>query len=140
MTRERRRSIKEAAAALAIAAAVIAAGIFLARVPGDRPTVRSHGQEIMGLRTVLVSTNDVEASQPGRPLHARLVAGAVPTAETMATVMSDEDCAPDAMGVSHCLNRMKLEDGTEMTVQHPHRMSEVPCLAPGERVRVMAAT
>ena len=51
-------------------------------------------------------------------LHAELVEG-VPTVVTPATVLSDEQCQPDATGVSHCLNRMRLPDGSGMAVQHP---------------------
>jgi hypothetical protein len=51
-----------------------------------------------------------------------------------ATVMTDTRCNPDSMGVSHCLNRMKLADGTVITVQHDHMMMSMPCLSPGEHV------
>ena len=49
-------------------------------------------------------------------------------------VLTDTRCDPDRMGVSHCLNRMRLADGTVVTVQHDHAMMNMPCLSPGERV------
>ena len=88
-------------------------------------------------RTVLVSSERMPApSAPGSVLHALLVSGAVPGSTTRATVLSDRDCAPDARGVSRCVNAMRLQDGRTLTVRHPHRMMNVPCLEPGERVRV----
>jgi hypothetical protein len=51
-----------------------------------------------------------------------------------AVVLTDTRCNPDAGGVSHCLNRMRLADGTLITVQHDHRMMDMPCLSPGEHV------
>jgi hypothetical protein len=51
-----------------------------------------------------------------------------------AMVMTDTRCNPDAQGVSHCLNRMRLADGTVITVQHDHMMMNMPCLSPGEHV------
>jgi hypothetical protein len=54
----------------------------------------------------------------------------------MGVVLTDEQCQPDAAGVSHCLNTIRLTSGQTIAVRHPHRMSEVPCLAPGERVTV----
>jgi hypothetical protein len=58
------------------------------------------------------------------------------TARTRAVVLTDTRCSPDARGVSHCLNRMRLADGTVVTAQHDHRMTEMPCLSPGEPVRL----
>lgn len=64
-----------------------------------------------------------------------LVNGAV-TRRMRAVVLTDTRCNPDARGVSHCLNRMRLADGTVVTVQHDHRMMNMPCLSPGEHVTV----
>lgn len=90
-----------------------------------------------GLRTVLVSTTRPEAaSSPEGPLHASLIDGEAPIAATVATVLSDEDCAPDAQGYSHCRNEMEMPGGEVVAVRHVHRMTEVPCLYPGERVNV----
>jgi hypothetical protein len=41
--------------------------------------------------------------------------------------------------ISRCRNVMRLEDGREIVLRHPHDMSRVPCLAPGERVRLLPA-
>ena len=91
-------------------------------------------------RTVLVSSDHMPAvSQPGAPLHTLRVSGPVPRRPQAATVLTDEDCAANARGVSRCLNRIRLADGETLTVRHPHRMMDVPCLSPGERVRVRRA-
>jgi hypothetical protein len=34
---------------------------------------------------------------------------------------------------------MRLADGSEITVRHNHRMSEVSCLSPGEMVYLQTA-
>jgi hypothetical protein len=92
------------------------------------------------MRTLLVLRGVEPApSRPGALLHGRLVGGQPPAGRAIASVVSDEDCAADRSGVSHCRNTLRLADGTTFTVRHPHRMSEVPCLTPGERVRVVAA-
>lgn len=91
-------------------------------------------------RTVLVSRGRMPAvSQPGSPLHALRFSGPVPSRPSAATVVTDEDCSPDGEGVSHCLNQIRLVGGQTLTVRHPHRMMEVPCLSPGERVIVRPA-
>jgi hypothetical protein len=64
---------------------------------------------------------------------ARLLHGTV-SHRTQATVLSDSRCNPDAHGVSHCLNRLRLVDGRTVTVVHDHRMATMPCLSPGEHV------
>ena len=51
-----------------------------------------------------------------------------------AVVLTDTRCTPDAHGVSHCLNRMRLADGTVVTARHDHMMMNMPCLSPGEHV------
>lgn len=53
-----------------------------------------------------------------------------------AIVLSDSRCQPDAAGVSHCLNRLRLANGRTVTVVHDHRMMNMPCLSPGEHVVV----
>ena len=63
----------------------------------------------------------------------RLIAGSV-THRVHAIVLTDTRCTPDSMGVSHCLNRMRLASGQMITVVHNHRMMDMPCLDPGERV------
>lgn len=92
------------------------------------------------LRTVLVSTGREPApSTPGLVLNALRVKGALPTTRTRATVVSDRNCAPDAQGISRCTNTLRVSGNRLLTVRHPHRMMEVPCLEPGERVWVEGA-
>lgn len=92
-------------------------------------------------RTVVVFKTGGEPapSEPGSDLQARLVSGHAPKRETVATVLTDEDCAADAHGISHCLNRIKLADGSRIAVRHPHDMRKIPCLAPGEHVNIRPA-
>lgn len=91
------------------------------------------------VRTLIVTRGRREPppSRPGATMHALLLEGKLPSRPTMATVTSDEDCAPDAAGISHCLNRLRLEGAGKLAVRHPHAMSQVPCMTPGERVRVV---
>ena len=97
----------------------------------------SHAHAMSQERTVLVSSERMPApSVPGSVLHALRISGVVPGSMTRATVLSDRDCAPDARGVSRCVNAMRLSTGRVLAVRHPHRMMNVPCLEPGERVRV----
>ncbi len=70
------------------------------------------------------------------PLMTTLVRGQYPDGATHATVRTDENCAADGEGVSHCLNELDL-GGTTIVVQHLHKMSLTPCLTPGETVNVM---
>lgn len=98
-------------------------------------TSDDHGAPIEGLRTILASRVEHDViSQPGQPLHAVILEGDLPDASVVATVRTDEDCTPDAAGISRCTNRIELPGGDEVVLRHPHRMSEVACLAPGERV------
>jgi hypothetical protein len=57
---------------------------------------------------------------------------------TITTVLTDENCQPDAAGVSHCINRLHAPGGVRIVVRHNHRMHEVRCLVPGERVQLRA--
>jgi hypothetical protein len=70
------------------------------------------------------------------PLMTTLVRGQYPEGATQATVRTDENCAADGEGVSHCLNELDL-GGMTIVVQHHHKMSLTPCLTPGETVNVM---
>ena len=72
-------------------------------------------------------------------LHAQLISGTMPTMPMDATVLSDEQCQADEHGISHCLNRLRLADGSEIEVRHPHDMHTVPCLSPGESVQLKTA-
>lgn len=91
-------------------------------------------------RTVLVFTGaEPRPSRPGPVLNAELLDGRIPAQTEVATVLTDEDCDPDAQGISHCLNKLRLPDGSVLTVRHGHDMTLVPCLSPGEQVEVSAA-
>lgn len=79
------------------------------------------------------------ASEPGPLLRAQGVKGSIPARPVRAMVLTDEDCAPDAQGVSHCINRVRLSSGKMLVLKHPHNMTDVPCLAPRERVTVRPA-
>lgn len=65
----------------------------------------------------------------------RLVKGTV-ARRMRAVVLTDMRCNPDAQGVSHCLNDMRLANGAVVRVVHDHRMATMPCLAPGEQVTI----
>jgi hypothetical protein len=69
-------------------------------------------------------------------LMANLRAGQIPAGATTATVLTDTNCAPDADGISHCLNDLQIGEAV-VTVQHHHAMAEIPCLSPGETVTLM---
>lgn len=75
-------------------------------------------------------------SNPAGVLMTNLREGHIPAGATTATVMSDANCDPDVNGISHCLNDLNI-GGIVVTVQHHHAMTEVPCLSPGETVRLM---
>lgn len=121
-------------AVLAALLVVTGSALVLERASqSDGVTVDPHGialpaQRQVQLSYVMPSPSDFDG------LHAKLVGGTMPSATVQATVLSDEECQPDAQGVSHCLNRLRLADGSEIQVRHPHDMTVVPCLAPGEHV------
>ncbi len=51
-------------------------------------------------------------------------------------VTTDANCMPDAQGLSHCFNNIRLSSGELITVQNTHKMSIHRCLRPGEYVKV----
>ena len=55
-----------------------------------------------------------------------------------ATVTSDTDCDPDAQGLSHCHNGLKLADGTQITVIDSHNMNRFRCLGEGDQLTLKA--
>lgn len=67
-----------------------------------------------------------------------LLSGSPPAKETTAVTLTDTDCQPDAHGISHCVNELRLADGSVIVLRHDHAMHTVPCLSPGERVTVKA--
>jgi hypothetical protein len=100
--------------------------------------VREHPADVpTSARTVSVSSDMPMPSADARMLSAMLIEGNLPNAPMMAEVMTDTDCAPDAEMISHCRNEMRLSNGEKIVVRHPHDMRDIPCLAPGERVRLV---
>lgn len=91
-------------------------------------------------RTVEISATMPAPSAHARRLSAMLEAGAMPAEPTMAEVVTDTDCAPDARMISRCRNEMLLADGSRVVLRHPHDMSSVPCLAPEEQVLLVPAS
>lgn len=105
------------------------------------PVTGTEKTEEDSIRTLVVykKNSKPEPSAPGDLMNARLVKGRVPKGETVATVKTDEDCSPNSAGISNCLNKLRLKGGSVLEVRHPHDMSEVPCMGPGERVVVRSA-
>ena len=132
MTRNRQAILAAAIAGLPLAIVVIvqhATGPGANRAPAPVAT-----------RTLLVSADRMpQPSRVNAPLHSLRVSGLLPQRGTTGTVLSDERCAPDARGVSHCLNEIRLASGRVLRIRHPHRMTEVACLSPGEHITVRAA-
>jgi hypothetical protein len=139
------RTLKLSLAAALAAVAVAAAAIVL--TAGGSPTTPAPGGHASGpdasyqrpafVRSLAVTTTGEPApsAHPQR-MRALLLAGRLPAGVVTATVLTDEDCAPDAQGVSHCRNKLRLPSGKTIEVRHPHRMHDVPCMTPGESVRV----
>lgn len=74
------------------------------------------------------------------PVWVQLDYGAIPEDVTHLTVLTDEDCTPDADGVSHCLNRVefKTASGTQQAgLRHHHNMAIEPCLSPGQTLELV---
>ena len=129
---------------LAAIAVLVAAAGLLTRAGRDEATdtspalVSEHPLPVpASARAVLVSRAMPMPSADARRLSAMLEQGAMPDGPLMAEVMTDTDCTPDARMISRCRNVMRLADGRRIVLRHPHDMSDVPCLAPGERVRLM---
>lgn len=136
----RNRLIVGAALAIPLAIAVV----ILATRPGDGGSPDGLTSETsaspQAQRTVAVSNAYMpRPSEPGATLNALRITGRIPGRPEGGTVLTDDDCAPDARGISRCVNRIRLGSGRRLSVRHPHRMMEVPCLSPGELVRVRAA-
>ena len=121
--------------------AVGGAWVFLGRDLAAERYVSEHSAPVPEkARTVMVSATMPLPSAHARRLSAMLEAGAMPHEPMMAEVLSDTDCTPDDQMVSHCRNEMQLTNGDRIVVRHPHDMRDVPCLAPGERVRLVPTT
>lgn len=121
--------------------APIALAVALAACGGrGEGKTQGSGDLAAPVRAVAVHPEAVSSpSRPGEPLSAWLVDGTMPARPASGTVETDENCAPDEYGISRCVNRIRLGDGTLITVRHAHDMRLVPCLAPGEAVEVRPA-
>ena len=106
---------------------------------GDSPaSVSEHPVAIpASTRTVAVSWQMPMPSAHERRLSAMLEDGRMPDRPMMAEVMTDTSCTPDAEMISRCRNVVRLEDGRQIVLRHPHDMTKIPCLAPGERVQLI---
>jgi hypothetical protein len=121
--------------------AVGGAWALLGRDPAAERYVSEHSAAVPETaRTVTVSATMPLPSAHARRLSAMLEAGAMPHEPMMAEVLSDTDCAPDEQMVSRCRNEMQLANGDRIAIRHPHDMRNVPCLAPGEQVRLVPTT
>lgn len=90
-------------------------------------------------RTVTVYNHEPSPSPSPVHLNAGLEAGTLPDKPVLGTVLTDEDCEPDAQGISHCRNVVRLPGGAKIVLRHPHAMMEVECLEPGEKVLLRRA-
>lgn len=130
--------------AVILVATFVALGVVLAvfLFPNDvrvdkTDTSRGVAQPAADVRQVRVVTFGEPLSASVTELSAKLESGDLSDQPINATVLTDEQCAPDSQGISHCLNALRLDNGEILTVRHNHRMHDVPCLQPGEMVRVM---
>jgi hypothetical protein len=131
------RRLLAAAAVLAVLAAAAGVIAVAGRGPADAPAtvVSEHPVAVPdAARTVLVSRTMPAPSAHERRLSAMLEQGQMPARSMLGDVITDTDCAPDAQMISRCRNVVRLADGQEVVLRHPHDMTEIPCLAPGERV------
>jgi hypothetical protein len=105
--------------------------------PAPAASHDSSHQRPTAVRSLAVTTGaEPDPSARADRMRAQLLEGRLPAGAVTATVLTDEDCAADADGVSHCRNKLRLSGGKTIEVRHPHRMHQVPCMTPGEVVRV----
>ena len=89
------------------------------------------------LRTVSLTASMPLPSAGERHLSAMVAEGELPATPTTGEVLTDTDCTPDERMISRCRNEVLLPDGSTIVLRHPHDMTKVPCLAPGEHVRLL---
>jgi hypothetical protein len=145
----RSRVLLVGAASLAITTLVIAGVFAISATTRPHPTIPAVAEHFMdvspgssnaALRTVVIAGPGERLpfmSETDSMLMASLEQGTLPAGAARATVLTDANCQPDQDGVSHCLN--ELDFGTaRVVVRHHHKMSEVPCLTPGEEVNILS--
>jgi hypothetical protein len=121
-----------------VAGFVIVGLVLLARPQThEAPSAGASGAPA-GLRVAQLTTAS-DAVSSDKQTIAVLLSGAMPHGTVQATVTTDENCAADAQGYSHCRNDLRLADGSVLHLRHNHRMDMVSCLAPGEKVMVKRA-
>ncbi|HEV2071998.1 MAG TPA: hypothetical protein VGR29_00005 [Thermomicrobiales bacterium] len=85
-------------------------------------------------------TDEPQISRGQDPMLVQEEYGTIPSTVSHLTILTDENCQPDAEGVSHCRNRVQFETATgieQATLRHHHRMAEEPCFTPGQYVEVV---
>jgi hypothetical protein len=79
--------------------------------------------------------------RPGLPMETlHFFTGVVPATPTEGLVLTDDNCQPDAKGISHCLNKVKFPNGDTVIFVHDHMMDHgnmhmkggTPCIVPGD--------
>jgi hypothetical protein len=107
-----------------------ASGAASGAAPGAVPAEPRAAPRLVHLTTA------PDAVSTATRIVAVLLSGPMPHETVQATVMTDENCDPDAQGYSHCRNDVRLADGSVLHLRHTHRMGMVECLIPGEHVIV----
>ncbi len=113
---------------------IVALGLAERPEAHEAPSAGASGAPA-GLRLVQLTTAPDAVSTETQTI-AVLLGGAMPHGTVQATVTTDENCAPDARGYSHCRNDLRLADGSVLHLRHNHQMGMVGCLTPGEKVIV----
>jgi hypothetical protein len=127
---------------LAILAAIVviaALGISRATAPSNSAATEIPHYATADLQVRITAEPVVSRNQI--PVLVQLESGDNPAGVDHLTVLTDENCAADADGVSHCLNRVTFETPTgtgEAVLRHHHRMAEEPCLSPGQSLHLVA--
>lgn len=138
-------------AAVGAAALAIAAGLAVfsgsespaahpqATAPPSRTVVVSYGKESLPSELQALACGPRTGCANGQESLSLVsfVGGDRPPANSLATVLTDTNCDPDAYGTSHCLNALRLADGRSLVVRHSHSMHMFPCLAPGDSVKLL---
>lgn len=109
--------------------------------PSESNTGSRTAAENDQIRTVAVFSGAAEPapSSPGSLVRVQLERGQLPDDVSHGIVATDQNCEPDAQGMSHCLNRIRPAGGGSIEVRHNHDMSRVACLRPGEKVELQKA-
>lgn len=122
---------------LATVVVAVVAVVATQKKPEASKTPVPHYQSAVERRVAI--TTGAQVSRGRDPVLVELVADTIPSGVDRLTVLTDENCAPDADGVSHCLNRVRFTGptGAGEPLRHYHRMAEESCLTPGETVTLI---